>query len=414
MTKREFLSGIVARARREGKGIWDLVQQVNDRASMVALEEACWQLGAAVGGKALAQALEWIEEHREGERCARCARAMQRQRLRRSYQTLVGTVCVERWYYYCRGCGSSRAPLDEWLEGDGQMSLGVQARLCEAGAEWGFDRASKKLWRLARVRVSATALCTYTRWWAAKGMRRRLRGSWRLGPNEPVNLAIDAGKVHTKERGWRDMKIAYFYDDEQRRRHYVVGIEGVEEFGPRVRRAASGKGVSNTEQLFVRGDGADWVWTLCERQLPGSRQLVDFYHVAQQVATFGKVVFGEDSAEGRSWLDEQLHRLKHEGARAVLEEVRSMKLTRKAGRQARRGLLNYVLKRIERMDYPGYLGQGWDIGSGPVESACKELIGARLKRGRRWLTHNAVNVANLRALFLSDQWDQFWKEALAA
>ncbi len=33
------------------------------------------------------------------------------------------------------------------------------------------------------------------------------------------------------------------------------------------------------------------------------------------------------------------------------------------------------------MDYPRYQAKGWQIGSGPVESACKTVIGMRMKQG---------------------------------
>ena len=37
------------------------------------------------------------------------------------------------------------------------------------------------------------------------------------------------------------------------------------------------------------------------------------------------------------------------------------------------------------MDYPRYLANGWQIGSGPVESACKTVVANRLKgSGMRW------------------------------
>ncbi len=37
------------------------------------------------------------------------------------------------------------------------------------------------------------------------------------------------------------------------------------------------------------------------------------------------------------------------------------------------------------MEYPEYLARGWCIGSGAVESACKTVVGQRLKlAGMRW------------------------------
>ena len=53
------------------------------------------------------------------------------------------------------------------------------------------------------------------------------------------------------------------------------------------------------------------------------------------------------------------------------------------------------------------------IGSGPVESACKRVVGQRLKcAGMRWGEPGSDGVCHLRALFLSEkgQWDAYWAE----
>ena len=89
---------------------------------------------------------------------------------------------------------------------------------------------------------------------------------------------------------------------------------------------------------------------------------------------------------------------------------------RSAGaREAHRQLLGYLANQQHRMDYPAYLRRGWQIGSGPVESACKQ-VGQRLKgSGMRWGEAGADAVCHLRALFRSEasQWDAFW-DATAA
>ena len=79
-----------------------------------------------------------------------------------------------------------------------------------------------------------------------------------------------------------------------------------------------------------------------------------------------------------------------------------------------RKVSGYFENNRHRIDYPTYRQQGWDIGSGPTEAACK-IVGARLKgSGMRWLEEGAAQVAPLRALYQSgtDAWDAFW--ALAA
>jgi hypothetical protein len=63
------------------------------------------------------------------------------------------------------------------------------------------------------------------------------------------------------------------------------------------------------------------------------------------------------------------------------------------------------------MDYPRYRANGWLIGSGHMESACKGVVGLRLKgAGMRWSEPGADAVCHLCALFKSEpgQWDAFW------
>ncbi len=59
------------------------------------------------------------------------------------------------------------------------------------------------------------------------------------------------------------------------------------------------------------------------------------------------------------------------------------------------------------MDYPTYRARGLQIGSGPVESACKQLVSARLKlAGMIWDAEGAEAVAVVRAWLKSDRWNE--------
>jgi len=54
-------------------------------------------------------------------------------------------------------------------------------------------------------------------------------------------------------------------------------------------------------------------------------------------------------------------------------------------RAAHADCLRYFQNHQHKMDYPRYVKNGWQIGSGPVESACKTVVGNRLKgSGMRW------------------------------
>jgi hypothetical protein len=145
--------------------------------------------------------------------------------------------------------------------------------------------------------------------------------------------------------------------------------------------------------------------------------VLDFYHVAEYLGEWAKVLHA-DEAEARGVAGTWCHRLKHEGGAAVLAELRRIDVAGRAEavREAHRVLLGYFANQVHRMDDPTYRAKGWLIGSGPVEAACKQVVGQRLRgSGMRWGEAGADAVCHLRALFRSEktQWDDYWASLAA-
>ena len=65
------------------------------------------------------------------------------------------------------------------------------------------------------------------------------------------------------------------------------------------------------------------------------------------------------------------------------------------------GEVRYFRRNRKRIDYPRYRAAGMMIGSGPVEAACKSVVGARLKgTGMRWSKTGADAVLAVRCAVL--------------
>jgi hypothetical protein len=72
--------------------------------------------------------------------------------------------------------------------------------------------------------------------------------------------------------------------------------------------------------------------------------------------------------------------------------------------------LGYFENNRHRMKYDEYLQQGYPIGSGVVEGACRNLVKDRMERtGMRWCVDGAQAILDLRAVYLNDDWNQFHK-----
>src|SRR5207244_5915821 len=113
-------------------------------------------LQAAVGERRTAAEDEWLLGH---SRCE-CGEVPQyKGRQKRTVQTWVGTITLERGYFHCTGCGKGRYPLyplDEALgiQGRTRFSDGVQQGVCLLGVQMPFVQASHTLEVLTGISIS--------------------------------------------------------------------------------------------------------------------------------------------------------------------------------------------------------------------------------------------------------------------
>lgn len=74
--------------------------------------------------------------------------------------------------------------------------------------------------------------------------------------------------------------------------------------------------------------------------------------------------------------------------------------------------MTYFTNQASRMADDRYRADGWDIGSGMIESGCKTVIGQRQKgSGMRCTDAGAQTVANVRLLLFNDEWSDYWRAA---
>jgi hypothetical protein len=160
-------------------------------------------------------------------------------------------------------------------------------------------------------------------------------------------------------------------------------------------------------------DGGNGLEARLRENFPRVEQVIlDFYHPAEKLTALARLLHPED--EGRA--EEQARRwrglLRDEGGAVLAAVLSEWQWPRRPGlREAAEELVGYLERNAHRMEYPEYLARGWCIGSGAVESACKTVVGQRLKlAGLRWGEDGAHAVCHLRALYRSEkgQWEAFW------
>jgi hypothetical protein len=171
--------------------------------------------------------------------------------------------------------------------------------------------------------------------------------------------------------------------------------------------------MDRAERWLALSDGGAGLEAFLRANFPRVEAVIlDFYHVTEYLGKLAQALPPGREAEAEPWRQQWCSRLKAAGGAAVLEALQGLDLRgRTAACAARAEVVTYFANQVHRMDYPAYRATGWQIGSGPVESACQTVVGQRLTGGgRRWGADGADAVGHLRARFRSegDQWEAFW------
>lgn len=365
-----------------------------------------------------------------------------------------GEVHLARAYYYCAACQTGSYPWDR-TQGLSSVSFTPRlkrrvAQLCarltyrEVSAVWsewtGQVLAESTLEALtaevgSRLRATEDA---GTQAWFERGV---VPPAAPLAPRvvgQRAYLSIDAAKAHV-DGDWHDVKVATFSraerrverrpdgtttlgGDTPRETQYLAKQEEAAAFGRRLYGWSLGLGAERAE-LIVLGDGAEWIWKLVNTHFSDAVQILDFYHASEHLWDLARAVFGSESPAGKAWAEGASRELEAAGMCGLLRSLRKLRDERQRlqlelsaeARTAMRRELQYFRRQRRRMQYPVYRSQGMMIGSGPVEAACKIIVGQRLKgAGMRWSQSGADAVLAVRTTLLSKRYDSLEGAARAA
>lgn len=351
--------------------------------------------------------------------------------------TSIGHVTIERRYLACGTCKGKAIPWDDWAGVENRhMSQEARRMLSLAGNSWSFDTAAGRLKELCHIEVSDD---TIERVCQEEGERAR---HWLRESDRPAQAFARAGgqaefysdgvKINTVD-GWREMRLSVLAKrktalpaspgqwkdrvlEEPTVRMAVCAIAPAHVVGSSWKRLAGRLGLkAQDDPLSVIADGAKWIWIEAAKRFgPDTRWIVDVFHVSEHLHACGKQMLGEGAA-ARQWAEGQLQRLiEIEGPRFIEELDRGIANGNGSDRPALEKLRSYLNDNRDSLWYATRLAQGLPIGSGLIEGACKNTIGARLKiNSARWRVRRAERIGALRCLEYSGQWEPFWQKRVA-
>jgi hypothetical protein len=214
------------------------------------------------------------------------------------------------------------------------------------------------------------------------------------------------------DQRYKQIYVSVFYDQPQEHRLVSVTRKGVPGLQRMLKR--DGARVKIIEARERRGiiDGAVCLKSNLE-VLPLQGITLDFYHFGEHVGQAGVATLGPQTPACKNWLDKTLHTARHEGYAPFFQQILEWRTPLRGGkRKTADALIAYVAPRQAMINYDQCEKNGWDVGSGPMESMCGVTTDRIKGRGRRWDIDNAEALMAIEALYQSTGlWDRYWADA---
>ena len=234
-------------------------------------------------------------------------------------------------------------------------------------------------------------------------------------------IQTDGAALNTRKKDdsgstWRENKLGeafstdnihYWTDHKGDRQHrilkkeYISYIGSAAEFKKHLFALALRNGYGRYKETVVISDGATWIRHMVEELFPDAQQILDYYHLCENVNTFAKHVFKMDEAKYKPWVKEICGKIKKGGFKQVLNELNTVPVP--SGCPV--NLFGYITNNIKNINYAEYEKKGYFIGSGAIESGNKIILQDRLKRaGMRWNADTAQALLTLKSKVESKLW----------
>jgi hypothetical protein len=230
-------------------------------------------------------------------------------------------------------------------------------------------------------------------------------------------VSMDGVTVHLDGQGWKNQWLGAIYTTKAtlsskrpetlevrtQQPSFYADLGDLQRFGRHLWVEAQRRGLEHARRIIVIGDGAHWIWSLAEEHFPGATQILDWYHASTYVWRAAHALYGEGTDFAKHWARQHLDLLWDGQVATVIAHLQAQL----ADRPAIQDTLTYFTNNQHRMRYDLFRNNGFQIGSGTIESGCKHVIAARLKQADMiWSPDGARFVAKLRTRFKSRRWDE--------
>jgi len=371
----------------------------------------------------------------------------------RTYQTRFGLVTIRRRRGWCARCKAWRFPADFalGLEETGSASPSVQEMAALMASKLPVAEASAVLEHLTGIKLPPATLDREARRQGKRAERKRKeldeqmsqgQGSQQLvkQTQQPFTLVIEIDAWNIRERDhWGQSRQQRAKGVEPERWHWVYGGTcfrldqrqptdagrsvilsrgtvmtrgGVDALREQLFAECLRHGLGQATEVLVVADGALWIWNLVADRFAGATQRLDFYHASQHLWAVAHALHPEDARAAHQWIEPLLKKLKRGSSLKVITQLQTVvKGLRAKRRKTAQAQLEYFQTHRDRLDYDVAKKRGQPLGSGAIESTCRQYQ-CRFKRpGQFWTRSGDEALMCLETFWRNGRWHLLFPHA---
>lgn len=245
-----------------------------------------------------------------------------------------------------------------------------------------------------------------------------------LNKKGTLYIQADGATVNTRiedENGstWKENKLGIFFSESDmykrkdksniiNHKEYVSYIGNVDTFRILVFAKAVELEYWKYENIVFISDGATWLRNMINELFPEAIQILDKFHLIENIYEYAKYIFNEDIKKVEKFKDKIIDYCYSNEYNLIVKELNKYKNI--SIPKTTCNLPVYLENNKDKINYSKYEHSSWFVGSGAIESSNKTVVQLRLKQaGMRWSVDGANYVITLRCMYESDNWDKIEK-----
>jgi len=339
-------------------------------------------------------------------------------------------------------------PLDEQLGlKDKRRSEGVLKEMTWlSGAVHSFQEAEEVFARIGHLHISDSSIWRRKETWGeqfkeveeAERKKANTLGSANsfreqaLGTEKRLGVSMDGTMVHIRGEGWKELKVGCCFDIDvfptwnkgtqefEELAHatsnsYVAHLGRPERLGELLWTEAMHRGWERAKDRQAIGDAAHWIWkNIVPEHFYDARQAVDWYHATEHLSDIAQWIHGEETPAAKKWYKAAQKQLYQGHAQQIANQLREIAPTCSGHTEDLEREANFFENNKRRMQYLELREDGFVIGSGMVESGCKQYKARFCGPGMRWDRDGVERLIPIRSAVMGGCFDAMWKTAYSS